>query len=93
MPGEGPLLELRGRVPRPNGEEMRNYQYFIYKIESRPDAEGEYVGPFTTEAERDAEAKRLRGINPGRGRKECVYRANVDEQLAGALGSPSIVAA
>ena len=72
---------------------MQKYQYFIYKIASRPDAEGEYVGPFPTEAERDAEAKRLRGNNPGRGRTECIYRANVDERLAPALGSPSIVAA
>jgi hypothetical protein len=72
---------------------MRNYQYFIYKIESRPDAQGEYVGPFPTEEARDAEASRLRGHRPGRGRGESIYRANVDEKLAEALQSPSIVAA
>jgi len=72
---------------------MRNYQYFIYKIESRPDAQGEYVGPFPTEEARDAEARRLRGYQPGRGRGESIYRANVDEKLAEALQSPSIVAA
>ena len=70
---------------------MRKYQYFIYKIDTRPDAQGEYVGPFPSEAERDAEAKRLRG--PSRGRGESIYRANVDEQLAEELRSPSIVAA
>ena len=72
---------------------MRTYQYFIYKIEPRPDAQGEYVGPFPTEEARDAEARRLRGRRPGRGRGESIYRANVDEKLAAALQSPSIVAA
>ncbi len=82
-----------GRLRDHYGEEMRNYQYFIYKIESRPDAQGEYVGPFPSEEERDAEAKRLRGMHSGRGRTECIYRANVDEQLAEELRTPSIVAA
>ncbi|MFT5393672.1 MAG: hypothetical protein ACI8PT_003874 [Gammaproteobacteria bacterium] len=72
---------------------MQNYQYFIFRIESHADAQGEYLGPFSSEEERDAEAKRLRGIHPGRGRTECVYRANVDEGLASVLASPSIVAA
>jgi hypothetical protein len=86
-------LQGAGELRYHYGEEMRNYQYFIYKIESRPDALGEYVGPFPTEEARDAEAIRLRSIHPGRGRTECIYRANVDDQLAEALHSPTIVAA
>ena len=75
------------------GEEMRNYLYFIYKIDSHPNAEGEYLGPFATERERDEEAKRLRGNFRSRGRTHSVYRANVEKTLAAELGSPSIVAA
>lgn len=72
---------------------MRNYQYFIYKIESRPDAQGEYVGPFPTEEERDAEVRRLRESRLRRGHPESIYRANVDERLAEELQSPSVDAA
>jgi len=72
---------------------MQNYQYFIFKIGSRPGAQGEYIGPFSSEEARDAEARRLRGLSPGRSRAECIYRANVDEGLASTLESPSIVAA
>ena len=76
-----------------DGDAMRNYQYFIFRIESRPGAEGEYVGPFPSEAERDREARRLRADHRGRGRTHRIYRANVDENLATELRSPSIVAA
>ena len=83
----------RGGHRNHDGEEMRTYQFFIYKIGSKPGAEGEYVGPFASEEERDEEAKRLRSANQGRGRNVCVYRANVEEGLAPGLRSPSIVAA
>jgi hypothetical protein len=83
----------RGGHENHDGDQMRNYQYFIYKIGSRPGAEGEYVGPFASEEERDEEAKRLRNANQGRDRTVCVYRANVEEGLASGLRSPSIVAA
>ena len=39
---------------------MSSYKYFIYRITSDPTAEGEYIGPFGTRAQRDDEAARLR---------------------------------
>ncbi|MCH9672140.1 MAG: hypothetical protein K0U93_11895 [Gammaproteobacteria bacterium] len=74
---------------------MQDYLYFIYTIEAHADAEGEYVGPFATEEERDAEACRLRVNSKAlvSTARTCVYRANIEKELAGQLNTPSIVAA
>ena len=68
---------------------MSSYKYFIYRIESDPTAEGEYIGPFTTRAQRDDEAARLRGkrrlTNLHHG--VSVYRADIAEEIAEAVTS------
>ena len=72
---------------------MRKYSYFIYRLESRPGAEGQYIGPFSSAEERDGEAKRLRQEGIKHGRLQCVYRADIQSDIAEQLGAPSIVAA
>lgn len=65
---------------------MTVYKYFIYKIESIPDAEGEYIGPFSTEVQRDQEADALRKAQgKGRVRPNHVYRVNIDAEMADEL--------
>ena len=72
---------------------MQDYLYFIYTIEAHADAVGEYLGPFPSEQARDAEAGRLRGQKGSRAARACVYRANIEKELAGELNTPSFVAA
>ena len=63
-------------------EEMSQYKFYIFAINSDPSAKGQYIGPFATEAERDAEATRLReDSGVARLRKRHVFRANIDAEL------------
>jgi hypothetical protein len=68
---------------------MSSYKYFIYRIESDPNAEGEYIGPFGTRAQRDDEAARLRSdrkvTNLHYG--VSVYRADIAEEVADSVTS------
>ena len=75
---------------------MTSYKYFIYRIESDPNAAGEYIGPFNTREQRDVEAQRLRaeerkGVSLHRG--VSIYRADVADNVADALGERDEVAA
>ena len=67
------------------GKEMTNYKYFIYRIESDPNAAGEYIGPYSTREQRDDEAQKLRAserkvISLHRG--VSIYRADVSDEVA-----------
>ncbi|MEM7404961.1 MAG: hypothetical protein AAF458_06690 [Pseudomonadota bacterium] len=78
------------------GEVMTNYKYFIYRIESDPNAAGEYIGPFTTREQRDVEAQRMRSedrkvISLHRG--VSIYRADIADEVVDSLGSQDEVAA
>jgi hypothetical protein len=75
---------------------MTSYKYFIYRIESDPNAAGEYIGPFNTREQRDVEAQRLRAeerkvVSLHRG--VSIYRADVADNVADALGERDEVAA
>ncbi len=64
---------------------MTNYKYFIYRIESDPNAAGEYIGPFTTREQRDDEAHKMRAsvrkvISLHKG--VSVYRADISDDVA-----------
>ncbi len=72
---------------------MHNQLYYLYRIDSRPGVDGEFLGPYGSEHERDADAIRLRREARAAGRYCCVYRVNIDEELARTVISPSIVAA
>ncbi len=68
--------------------------YYILKLESQPTAQGEYIGPFANQAERDAQASRLREKRGcGRNRTICYYRVDMDPSLAGKLVTPAEYAA
>ncbi|MEM7254228.1 MAG: hypothetical protein AAF493_22650 [Pseudomonadota bacterium] len=71
---------------------MQEYLYYIYTIAPQPTAAGEYVGPFPSAEERDAEAKRLRTAKVAGSARTCVYRANIEKELADQI-TPSTVAA
>ena len=75
---------------------MTNYKYFIYRIESDPNAAGEYIGPFSSRDERDGEAQRLRDdtrkvITLHRG--VSVYRADISDDVAAQLNGTDEAAA
>ena len=75
---------------------MTSYKYFIYRIESDPNAAGEYIGPFSTRAQRDDEAQRLRTeerkvVTLHRG--VSIYRADIANDVADALDSQDEAAA
>ena len=69
----------------PQEEKGSGYKYFIYRIDSLPDAEGEYIGPFDTEAERDEQARRMRTEGTPRRGLRCAYRANIAAGLVDTL--------
>ena len=68
---------------------MSSYKYFIYRITSEPTAEGEYIGPFGTRAQRDDEAARLRASRQVTNLHYgvSVYRADIAEDIAATLTS------
>ena len=75
---------------------MTNYKYFIYRIESDPNAAGEYIGPFNTREQRDDEAQKLRAsehkiISLHRG--VSVYRADISDEVADRIDVAREVAA
>jgi len=75
---------------------MTNYKYFIYRIESDPNAAGEYIGPFSTREQRDVEAQRMRTedrkvVTLHRG--VSVYRADIADDVVASLPGADEVAA
>ena len=72
---------------------MTKFSYFIYRLETRPGAQGQYIGPFESAEERDGEAKRLRKEGRRSGLTQCVYRADIEADLVEEIGVPTIVAA
>ena len=68
---------------------MSSYKYFIYRIESDPNADGEYIGPFRTRAQRDDEAARLRSNRQITNLRHgvSVYRADIAEDIADSVVS------
>ena len=74
---------------------MSSYKYFIYRIESDPNAEGEYIGPFTTRAQRDHEAAQLRAKRKSTNLHYgvSVYRADIHEDVADTVVSGATEAA
>lgn len=75
---------------------MTSYKYFIYRIESDPNAAGEYIGPFSNREQRDDEAQRLRTeerkvVTLHRG--VSIYRADIANDVADALDSQDEAAA
>ena len=73
---------------------MSQFKFYIFAINSDPSAKGQYIGPFATEAERDAEATRLRqDQGTTRMRKRHVFRANVEAEVASEITATSREAA
>ena len=73
---------------------MSKYEFYIYKIDSNPNAKGVYIGPFASEEERDREALRLRRAERrSRGSRRAYFRANIDADIVGEVTAPSKAAA
>lgn len=75
---------------------MTSYKYFIYRIESDPNATGEYIGPFSSREQRDDEARKLRAserkvITLHRG--VSVYRADIADDVVDQVGNAGEAAA